>query len=351
MPKKNNESKPVKIFNFTLSVLTGSLISAVVMFGVSKLALFSLFKITDISSSSVKKFFILMAVSYFALLLLSLLWSFILSKIAGKMISGKYRKGSASKYFSLVSLAFFTLSSGFSSGFVYTDAFIDSAGLNPEKTALPDLYGLNLESAQILLYEHGFDSVPISNIHYSNLSSEMPDSVIIRQDPPAGTYISDPSQIEIWINVLSDNIDLAPDSMQTIPHLGGLPLERALVIMSSKNFSFEIESLYCDTVQENWIIGSSPEGGSDAVPGSRIRIFVSLGSRTVIVPSVLDMKLNEAELMLKNMGLVVFVDSETTNPSPPNTVISQFPPPGDTSFNGDTIRVIVSSGIPDTMEF
>ncbi|MBN1620827.1 PASTA domain-containing protein [candidate division WOR-3 bacterium] len=348
MPKK--EKGFADFFNLLLAIVTGSLVSAVVMLGVSKLSLFLLFRIFAFSASSVKRFFIMMTVCYFLLLLLSLAWSFLLSKITRRMIFGKSRKKTRVVYSFLVMFVFFSFSSGLTSGFVYTDAFIDAAGLSPEKKPLPDLFGLSLESALMMLNENGFDSIPLSNIHYSALSDEMPESVVVRQDPPAGTFIANSSQIELWINIFTE-IPYVSDTLQTIPHLGGLPLDRALIIMASKNFSFEVESLFCDTVAANWIIATLPEGGTEAPPGTHVTVYVSLGSEIILAPSLSDLKLNEADLILRNLGLVLALESERPDPSPPNTVISQNPPPGDTCFYGDTVRVVISSGIPDTMEF
>ncbi|MBN1151035.1 PASTA domain-containing protein [candidate division WOR-3 bacterium] len=351
MPVNKSAVGSQTIFNFILSIIAGSLVSALVMFVVSKISLFSLFKLSGINPSDLKKFFIFLALSYFLIFLLSLIWSLILSKFAVKITYGKSKKDRFLKFFFLSFLTVFSVTSGLSSGFVFTDNFIELSGLNPEKKQIPDLYGLNFESASSLLYENGLDSIPPSNIHFTSFNDQIPDSVIIRQDPPAGTYISNPSQIEIWINIHYEETDAPQDSFIVAPHLVGLPLERALQIISSKNLSFEVESVFCDTVQEGWIIGTLPEGGSQIVPGEMVNIYVSLGMEIIIVPSVVQMTFNEAELKLRESDLTIYLEGETADPSPPKTVLSQNPAAGDTSIKGDTVRVFVSSGIPDTMQF
>lgn len=351
MPAKKKTTGSQTIFNFILSITAGSLVSLVVMFAISKISLFSLFKLSRISPFELKKFFIFLALSYFLILLLSLIWSLVLSKFAIKFTSDKSKDKHLSKFFFLSLLTVFSLVSGVSSGYVFTDNFIELSGLNPEKKPIPDLYGLSFESASSLLYENGFDSIPPSNIHFTTFSNQIADSLIVRQDPPAGTYISNPSQIEIWINVHYEEKDVSQDSFIVTPHIVGLPVERAMQIVSSKNLSFEVESVFCDTVQEGWIISTLPEGGSQILPGDIVKIYVSLGTEIIIVPSVVQMTFNEAELKLRESNLSIIVAGQIVDTSPANIILSQVPTAGDTSIRGDTVRVFMSSGIPDTMQF
>jgi len=348
--KKKNIKLSDLIFKTILILFSGSLISLIVFYFLTNFS-FNIIATSIITSiEKIKLFFVFIMVSILFSIILSFIWALILSKISLKIFSIDKIKNKAKKTIYVLSFIFFSISSSLSAGYVLTDIFIDRSGLDSEKIIMPDLNGMKVQQALEILYQKGLDSIPISNLHYSIIDSDSPESTIIKQDPPAGISIVNSSSIEIWIKI--SQVEIQNDSSILIPFLLGLKTERAVSLLNSRGFKVEVESIYSDTIENGLVIETSPESGERLTYGSKVYIYISIGSAPVEVPYLVGLTLIEAENLLEEYNFDISISEERTSSLPPFTIIEQDPDSGEKLQIGSIISVIISKEeMLDTIEF
>jgi eukaryotic-like serine/threonine-protein kinase len=96
-------------------------------------------------------------------------------------------------------------------------------------------------------------------------------------------------------------------------------------------------------VEKGFVISQDPGAGDRVAKHTIVRITVSSGPPTVVVPSVLGKNRDDAVSTLSNLGLQPRVFDVPSN-KPENTVIAQDPRGGKTVVKGTRVRINVSSG-------
>jgi serine/threonine-protein kinase len=91
------------------------------------------------------------------------------------------------------------------------------------------------------------------------------------------------------------------------------------------------------------VVAQSPAAGARAPKGGTIRINVSKGSPTVIVPNVVGQSVGDAETALAKVGLKGVVQLHVPSAQPAGTVVAQNPPGGQAK-RGSSVALNVSSG-------
>lgn len=333
-----------------LIAFAGIVVSFVVMFFVSKLSLNFIANFMSISSGNVKKFFIFLVISSALCIFLSMIWSYLLTKISFKTLIKKTLSQRLTSFFFIIILILFGISSSIASGYNLTDSFINKSGLNPPRNIVPDLSGKTLDQALVIIAEHGFDTIPSANIHYFPIDSNIPESLVIKQDPPPGVNITSSSQIELWVNIEKHSVSF--DSTPSVPHVEELSLERAMNLIKSKGFNVVVESIFSDTISHGRIIRTDPAGGDEPQQGNIITIFVSKGAFPIEVPDLLGKTIIEASENLTKIDLNISIRDERTSSLPPFTILEQFPEPGESLLAGSNVSVIISKEeLTDTIEF
>ena len=107
---------------------------------------------------------------------------------------------------------------------------------------------------------------------------------------------------------------------------------------------FEVtESQVINDAKPGTIVAQSPAAGSTVAKDSAVRINVSQGSATVVVPDVVGMSVGEAETQLSNAGLKSVVQLHVPSAQPSGTVVAQNPPGGQAK-RGSRVVLNVSTG-------
>jgi beta-lactam-binding protein with PASTA domain len=198
---------------------------------------------------------------------------------------------------------------------------------------VPSVMGLSAEEAVRKLRQYGLRAELIE-IRYN---PEFPREQVLSQNPAPGAEVKPGRRVYLTVN--SGEMPMA-----TVPNLKGVSLRNAR--LQIENYGLSVgEITYVNSPFRNTVIDQSPPPFSRVPRGSPVNLIVSsgLGDSTVVVPDVTGMDLTEATQVLQGAGLRVGLISFEENPSlPPNTVLRQLPPAGETLLEGAEVTLIIS---------
>jgi serine/threonine-protein kinase len=130
--------------------------------------------------------------------------------------------------------------------------------------------------------------------------STEPPGIVVDQSPEAGR--------QPWGSKVSLVVSKGPDTV-SVPSVAGMTLADAKDALRAAGFGVDTTTDYSDTVEKGMVIGSTPEGGSEAADGSAVVIVVSAGPRykELTMPDVRNMSVGDATALLEREGLLVHV--------------------------------------------
>ena len=134
-----------------------------------------------------------------------------------------------------------------------------------------------------------------------------------------------------------------PD-MVVVPGVTGQQEPEATVALQDAGFEVEVEEIRNDAT-EGTVIEQDPRGGTEAEDGSIVTIEVSLGPGTVAVPKVEGRPEDEARAKLEDLGFEVEIDRQSSSSVEDGTVIGTLPGRGTQLGAGETVTLIVSTGV------
>jgi beta-lactam-binding protein with PASTA domain len=132
----------------------------------------------------------------------------------------------------------------------------------------------------------------------------------------------------------------------TVPNLVGQDTVHALDLLAVLGLNIKVDGFeWSDTVPKSFIAFQDPPSGTLLKRDRDVQVTLSRGSRTVLVPKVVDTRLRETELVLAQNGLqpgdVCRVPSSRYQK---DTVIAQSPPPVREVERGRAVHLLVSDG-------
>jgi len=200
-----------------------------------------------------------------------------------------------------------------------------------------DLVGLNYETVK---NEGDYDDVIIV-LGAQELSDDHPAGTIIKQEPVANTIVKEGSKVTVTVStglsstVMPDVLDMTKTAAQeTLLEMG---LEVAFSAQNS------------DTVAEGRVIRTDPEPGTTISVTEEIIVYYSVGENDtpIEVPSLGGSDETDAIRILSALGLKATPVAKESS-SEKGTVISQSPSGGTTVEEGSTVKIYVSTGVPET---
>lgn len=198
---------------------------------------------------------------------------------------------------------------------------------------IPEVEGLSFEKAKEKLDSLGFDP---------RLGDVRPDprhaaGQVIMQNPPAGSFVKYGRRIYLTISGGEPTVG--------IPDLKGRSLRDAKFSLTRNGLNLgEVEYQISKDFPENTVMAQSVPAGSSIKKGGSIGITMSLGDGTgkVGVPDLIGKSALEAQKLLAQRGLKVGNITYQINPElVPNTILTQFPHPGDQVAMGQAIDLFV----------
>ncbi len=169
-------------------------------------------------------------------------------------------------------------------------------------------------------------------------SDTVPEGVVIRTDPPAGTEVERGSFVTVF--------ESAGVEQFTIPQVEGETEEVARALIEAQGFEVgRVEYTLTEDIPEQTVISQSPSSGTPAAAGSLVDLIVSRGPFSVEVPDVSGMSAENAQLELAQAGFSnVATETEYSPDIAAGFTTRTEPAAGRTVGRDDTITVFVSEG-------
>ncbi len=206
--------------------------------------------------------------------------------------------------------------------------------------SVPDLRGLDLDKASAIAQDSGLSLN--YNPELDNYSREIEKDRVLVQDPLPGTLTKKGNSIEVGLSLGDHEIK--------VPSLRGKSLNAALGILRNNGISddqIEVFKIYDDNISMNQVVATKPAPGETLKVGSKIAVFVSLGSPGpwLVMPELIGKSIDDVEKMLRLLNLSVGKITTVTYPGVDiGTVVGQFPLPGYPVYKDTVISIIVSEG-------
>jgi eukaryotic-like serine/threonine-protein kinase len=206
-------------------------------------------------------------------------------------------------------------------------------GDDPVLRTVPSVIGETPTQAQASLEARGLEARFVGQEY----DPEIPEGRVMRQDPDAGSEVEDGSFVEL---VLSRG----PEPVQ-IPDVEGMPEEAAVAELRDAGLSIgERSTEFSDEVPRGHVISTDPPVGRTVDRGTSVRLLISAGEETEIVPRVVGLLEAEARFQLEDRGFNVLVVREFSDSVDRGRVIRQEPE-GNTEVRvGADVTIVVSEG-------
>ncbi len=134
-----------------------------------------------------------------------------------------------------------------------------------------------------------------------------------------------------------------------VPEVIGMELEEAIETLETNNLLYEISEIYHPEVPENIVVSQRPGTGRMVLAESTVELQVSIGPEMVLVPNLVREKLMDAELILREAGLILGEVTYEESDFPEGVILSQSPDFREEVRNGSAIDIVVSEGMPTLM--
>lgn len=136
------------------------------------------------------------------------------------------------------------------------------------------------------------------------------------------------------------------EDVVVVPDLVGKDVVYALEILTGLGLNTKVAGFeYRADIPKNHVAHQEPRPGAEVKRDRDVRIMVSKGSQTVVVPNLVGMDVREANIIMEENGLASGAVSKThSEQAARGEVMSQAPTPGGILKRGDMIDLLVSLG-------
>ena len=189
----------------------------------------------------------------------------------------------------------------------------------PPPRAVPSLAGMSEAQAREALAAAGFAANVVQEPH-----DTIPKGTVISWAPSEGEQ---PKGTTVAVKVSSG------PPISAIPDVAGMTYDAAAKALTDAGFSPVKKEEYSDEVPEaGKVIGTTPSGS--AAKGTKVTVLVSKGPKTVVVPNVRGMTVDEAKAAIRAAGLE---PGQVYGPAGANRVIDSSPTAGAKVARGTTV--------------
>ncbi len=194
---------------------------------------------------------------------------------------------------------------------------------------VPDVQGLSLDEVEQALAEAGLELGEVEQFNHPSADS----GSVVGQGPLPGQLVLPGRGIRV---VLSGGADRRP-----IPTVSRLGADQAADLLRATGFQVAVDSIESDRPRGRVVSVEPPEGSAIPLP-AEVRLTVSLGPPSVVVPVVLGMSEIMARDSLAVLGLVVGgVEEVFRFGRDQGRVVGQEPPAGTELERGSAVRLVV----------
>ena len=199
---------------------------------------------------------------------------------------------------------------------------------------VPQVVGMTKDDAKKKLSDAGYEPVEYE-VRFDEKGTE---GAIIRQTPEGGEETKPGRKIYLIIS--------GGKEMAVVPDLRGRSLRDAKMMLLKANMTVgNVSYGYTDSAGNGTVFQQVPEPGSKTSASTQVSVVVSQGPLVgrVPVPELRKMSLAQAIEKLKSLKLEL---GKVTyqNGTPENSILDQYPQPGELVNEGATIDVFVARG-------
>ena len=184
------------------------------------------------------------------------------------------------------------LASGFLVAYLFVAFFVFPAGVIPQDVRVPNVIGLTYAEAAKQLQQVGF-TAQRGEQRFHNAAR----GTIVEQTPPPGATESSGTLVNLVVS--------AGERTASIPGVIGMSREAAINALESAGFTVGIVSERPSNEPAGAVIDSRPRPGAQTRVPSPVALILSTGPTVVIVPDVVGRPLDDAKLLLQQLGLTV----------------------------------------------
>ncbi len=194
-----------------------------------------------------------------------------------------------------------------------------------ETMAVPDLTGMSRSQAEEALQARALVAGDLESVKHPTV----PAGSIVWQDPPAGVVVPEGTSIQL-------SVSQGPQQIP-VPDVANYTGELARLLIESAGLTPIIDSVQTP-LPRGEVENTRPRAGASLRPGDVVRILVSIGPATVVVPNLAGMTLEQARDTLEALGLVwgEFFPA-TSRAQPAGTIFRQQPPAGTLAAPGSRV--------------
>jgi serine/threonine-protein kinase len=134
-------------------------------------------------------------------------------------------------------------------------------------------------------------------------------------------------------------------SVVAVPNLAGLDLKQVKAALSARRLEMTLGGEeWSEAVPAGCVIGQQPAAATRVKHGRRVAVVLSRGSEKVTLPSFVDSALDDAEFLLRQLGLEIAGLSTVPSIAAKRRVLAQSPAPGTTVTRGQQVQLLISDG-------
>lgn len=138
-------------------------------------------------------------------------------------------------------------------------------------------------------------------------------------------------------------VESAPEA--EVPSVTGMTLGEALDRLTERKLDLEVAGfVYAEDMEENRVVRQRPLPGQVVKQGRSVGVILSRGAESRSVPDVLGMPLEDATIKLNEAGLHPETGASMRGGAE-GTVLGQNRKPGSRLKTGETVALLVSSGL------
>jgi serine/threonine-protein kinase len=208
-----------------------------------------------------------------------------------------------------------------------------------ETMSVPTVVGMHVDSARTMLESRGLEPVQA----YTRPDVSAPLGVVVAQNPERDAVVKLGRRVYLTVS--------GGEAQVIVPPLRGRSVRDARFTLERSGLRMgDVSYALSDAFPENTILEQSAQPGMKVPKGTLIRIVVSRGrvGEQTTVPDFSGKSVAEAERMITRMGLKLGnITYQSSFDLVPNTVVDQFPRPGESVGQGQTIDLfVVKAGKP-----
>jgi len=228
------------------------------------------------------------------------------------------------------------LVTGFFLAYLIVAFFVFPAGVIPQDVRVPNVIGLTFNDAAAQLKQKGF-TAERGETRFHNAA---PKGTVLDQSPAPGSREAPNIRVTLAVS--------GGQRYATIPGVIGMSRELALNALEVAGFDAGEVTERPSNDPRGAVIDSRPRPGTQAPMPSTVSLVLSAGPSTVIVPDVVGRPVNDARLLLRQVGLTAGeVQYTGTSVADAGAVIvSQSPPAGSQTVSGSRVNLTVGSRTP-----